>query len=322
MRDWTRRTGYNLAYEGKWGKGEIMKEKAQAESPRMTRKVEDFGRIVVNTNNSWAVAQDLSKHTVAFVDLNTPLGRMASGVLVSIGGHLFVATTAHAVPSQPEGRLSFVVPKTKAIDAGALSILRCGKIESEWPDVGFLELDPAGALPALGKEAISLDQISLRGPGYPECRCLLFGYSSEMEQNEQTDPPQLHLRFRPICYCNAPIKPENWPNLSSADPASDRAVDIFLPFDPEEEMWYYEENEEDDNLPELRGVSGGGLWQGTLTKVELWNAEAVRLFGIQSRWNEVEKYVRGCQIVHWLRLLYEHYSDLRPALVAAFPELA
>jgi hypothetical protein len=124
-----------------------------------------------------------------------------------------------------------------------------------------------------------------------------------------------------MCYSNTPIKPENWPNVSSADPASDKAVDIFLPYDPEKEMWYYEENEGDDNLPEPRGLSGGGLWQGSQTKVELWNAEGVQFFGIQSRWNEEEKYVRGCQIIHWLRLLHEHCSDLRPALVAAFPEL-
>ena len=249
-----------------------MKERAHAGSSRTPRKVEVVDRIVVNTNDSWAVAQDLSRHTVAFVDLNKPLERMTSGVLVSIDGHLFVATAAHAVPSQPGGRLSFVVPKTKAIDAGALPILRCGKIESEWPDVGFLELDPAGALPVLRKEAISLDQISLRGPGHPECRCLLFGQTSEMIRTEQTAASQLHLTFRPMCYSNAPIKPENWPNVSSADPASDQAVDIFLPFDPEEETWYYEENEGDDNLPEPRGPSGGGLWQGSQTKVELWNA--------------------------------------------------
>ncbi|MGD0896978.1 MAG: hypothetical protein ABR915_04020 [Thermoguttaceae bacterium] len=299
-----------------------MKEKAQAGRSRLTMKVEVFDRIVVNANDSWAVAQNLSRHTVAFVDLNKPVERMTSGILVSIGGHLFVATAADAVPAQPEGRLSFVVPKTKTIDAGALPILRSGKIESEWPDVGFLELDPAGALPVLGKEAIGLDRISLRGPGHPECRCLLFGYSSERIRTEQTDPSQLHLTFRPVCYSNAPIKPENWPGVSSADPASDQAVDIFLPYDPEEETWQYEENEGDDNLPEPRGAGGGGLWQGSTTKVELWNAEGVQLLGIQSRWNEKEKYVRGCQIIHWLRLLHEHYSALRPALVAAFPELA
>jgi hypothetical protein len=65
-------------------KGDIMKEKAQAGSSRIARKVENFDRIVVNANNSWAVAQDLSKHTVAFVDLDKPLERMASGVLVTI----------------------------------------------------------------------------------------------------------------------------------------------------------------------------------------------------------------------------------------------
>ena len=55
------KTGYNLAYAGKWRKGEIMKEKAHVGSSRMTRKVEVFDRIVVNTNDSWAVAQHLSK---------------------------------------------------------------------------------------------------------------------------------------------------------------------------------------------------------------------------------------------------------------------
>ncbi len=287
----------------------------------MTWNVEDFDRIVVNTNDSWAVAQDLSRHTVAFVDLNKPLEGMSSGVLVSIDGHLLVATAAHAVPSRPGGRLSFVVPKTAATDAGAIPILRCGKIESEWPDVGFLELDPAGALPVLRKEAIDLRQIGLRGSGHPGCRCLLFGYPSEMIQNEQTEASQLHLTFRPMCYSNAPIRPENWPNVSSADPASDKAVDIFLPYDPEKELWYNDKNEGDDNLPELWGTSGGGLWQGSLTKVELWKVEGVQLFGIQSRWSEKEKYVRGCQIVHWLRLVRDNYNDLAPTLVKAFPGL-
>jgi hypothetical protein len=299
-----------------------MKEKARAGRSRMAHKVEHFDRIVVNTNNSWAVAQNLSKHTVAFADLDKPLERMTSGVLVAIDGHLFVATTARAVPSQPQGQVSFDVPKTKATDAGALPILRCGKIESQWPDVGFLELDPAGALPVLRKEAIDLHQIGLRGPGHPECRCLLFGYPSETIRNEPTDLSQVHPTLRPMCYSNAPLKPENWPTVSSAHPASSPAADIFLPYDPEKEIWYYEENEGDENLPEPRRASGGGLWQGSLTKVELWNPEAVQLVGIQSRWNEKEKYVRGCQIIHWLRLLQEHYPDLRPALVAAFPEMA
>jgi hypothetical protein len=298
-----------------------MKERAHSGSSKTPRKVEDFGRIVVNTNDSWAVAQDLSRHTIAFVDLDKPLERMASGVLVSIDGHLFVATAAHAVPSQPGGRLSFVVPKTKAIDAGALPILRCGKIESEWPDVGFLELDPAEALPVLGSEAINLDRIDVRGPGHPECRCLLFGYPSEMAQAEQTDPSQLQVTFRPMCYSNPPIIPENWPNVSSAEPASNQAVDIFLPYDPAKEIWYDQENEGHANLPEPRGAAGAGLWQGSSTKVEHWNAEEVKLFGIQSRWNDKDKYVRGCQIVHWLRLVRDSYNDLAPTLVKVFPGL-
>jgi len=52
-----------------------------------------------------------------------------------------------------------------------------------------------------------------------------------------------------MCYSNAPIQPENWPDVSSADSASNQAVDIFLPYDPEKELWYSQENEGGDNLP-------------------------------------------------------------------------
>jgi len=31
--------------------------------------------------------------------------------------------------------------------------------------------------------------------------------------------------------------------------------------------------------------------------------------------------VRGCQIIHWLRLVRENYYDLAPTLVKAFPEV-
>jgi hypothetical protein len=302
--------------------GESMKKETNALSSKVSGADENFARLTVNTNDSWAVAQYLNRHMVAFADLDKPLERMASGVLVSIDGHLLVATAAHAVPSPPAGRLSFAVPKIKATDSGTIPILRCGRIESGWPDVGFLELDPVAALKVLRKEAIGLDKFDLRGPGYPECRCLLFGYLSETIGTGQKDPSQLHLTFRPLCYSNAPIMPENWLKVSSPDPAPDPAVDIFLPYDPEKEIWHYEEHGQDDSVPEPRGLSGAGLWQGTLTKVELWNAEAVRLIGIQSKWNEKEKQVRGCQIIHWLRLVHDQCSDLRPALVAAFPGLA
>jgi hypothetical protein len=74
-------------------------------------------------------------------------------------------------------------------------------------------------------------------------------------------------------------------------------------------------------LPEPRGAVGAGLWQGSSTKVEHWNAGEVQLFGIQSRWNDKEKNVRGCQIIHWLRLVRDNYDDLRPTLVNALTGL-
>jgi hypothetical protein len=288
----------------------------------MDQKVVNFDEMVVNTNVCWAVAQNVSRHTVAFMDLERPLERMASGVLVTIGGHLFVATAAHAISSQPGEQLSFVLPKTKAVVAGTLPILRRGKIESEWPDVGFLELDPEGALSALGKAAIDLQRIRLLGPGDPKRPCFLFGYPPDVLQAKQADTSEPHPTIRPMCYSDAPISPDNWPNVPSADPPSKQALDIFLPYDPGEDHWYCEKNEGHETVPEPRWTKGGGLWQGFGGETQFGRAENVQLFGIQSRWSEKRKYLRACQIIHWLQLLHEKYSDLRSALVEAFPELA
>ena len=287
----------------------------------MDKAIENFGGIVVNTNACWAVAQNLSRHTVGFVDLQRPLERMASGVLITVGGHLFVATAAHAISFQPGEQVSFVLPYPKGV-SGALPILRRGKIESEWPDVGFLELDPEGALPALRKSAIDLHRIGPLGPGDPNRPCFLFNYCSDKRRPKRGSTSEPHLTFRPMCYSHAPLNPDNSPSVSSADPPFDKSVDIFLPYNRWETTWYCEEHEGNVHGPEPRWANGGGLWQGFGDEGKFGRAENVRLFGIQSRCSRKSKYMRACQIIHWLHLLHEQYSDLRPALVAAFPQLA
>ena len=276
----------------------------------------------VHTNVLRALGDNLRRHSVALVDLNGWRDRRfedGSGVLVAIDARLFVATVAHIIPANPEKRIYSVPPEATALDAERLPILRHGK--TGWPDVGFLELDPRLALSMLGKEAIGLDRISLRGPGDTNHPCFLFAYPFSLIRNPRCAGTG-GASFKGVCYSNIPITPTDWPSVGSNDHTPDQAVDIFLPYDEEEELCYYEENEGDGRITPPHGMSGGGLWQGTSAGGGLWSAEQAQLFGIQSRWGKDKKYIRACQIVHWLRLLYKNYDDLRPTLSRTFPGLA
>ena len=286
----------------------------------MTGNRDDRNNLLFDTT-ARAVIDNLSKLHVAFVDVREKPERVASGVLILVEGHLFVATAAHVIPTSPETRLAFASRTTRDLEPGRPAVLRYGKHASGWPDVGFLELAPETALSTLTKEAIGLERITLRGPGDPDQRCFLCGYPSELIRLSRPSKHVGHLSFKGMCYTNTPISPTRWPRVSSADHPTDPMVDIFLPYDQAEEMCYHEENEGHDRLEEPCGMSGGGLWQAAPCENNVWSPEQAQLFGIQSAWSKERKYVRACQMAHWLRLICDHYSDLRPTLVERFPDL-
>jgi len=127
------------------------------------------------------------------------------------------------------------------------------------------------------------------------------------------------FHLRAISYSNVPMQPDSWP--PNRTPEADTDADIFLPYDRDEELFYYEENEGQNQLNHPGGMSGGGLWQGIDCEGKLWTPEVVGLFAIQSRSLEAGKYIRACQIHHWLCLLHKEQPTLRPELETAFPGL-
>ena len=292
--------------------------KPNADTSALDKIVSDM--VGADRNVSWAVALNLRLFSVAFVDVEKLDAGTGSGVFVRIEGHLFVATAAHVIPRHPQRRLAFVQRRTSRIQPGAVPILRDGKSESGWPDVGFLEVDPERTLSIVEKDAVGIDRINPSGPGDPGERCFLCGYPSDMILQRQVG----HLlcsTFTPVSYCNVPITPDMWPSVPKDARPPDAAVDMFMTYDLNEEMERYEENKGHyDTLTRPEGTSGGGLWQAR-PSVGLWSAERTALIGIQSSWKEEKKYIRACQIIHWLRLVRENYDDLAPSLVKAFPSL-
>lgn len=273
-----------------------------------------------NTNAIEAVSLNIRNFSVAFLNISKKEMPVNSGVLVHLGEHLFIATAAHCIPNHPDKKLAFITTEIGPIETQKLSIRQYGKIESKWPDVGFLELDNTNALRILGKQAISLDRIRIAGLGDPSRLCYLYGYPAALLKIKQ-DKTALYYNFTPMCYTHVPIQSDNWPGVSLNDPKIDKMVDIFLPYDHDEELWKFKNDAAENKLVDVEGSSGGGFWQGYSKSNQIWSAETIHLIGIQSRWSKKKKYIRGCQIIHWLSLIYMQYDGLRPILLSSFPDL-
>lgn len=276
----------------------------------------DWNRVRINDSVCTAVADNLVYCTGAFLDLgNSELG-LASGTYVTIDDRLFLATCSHAVPDSPQGRLSFVTGNLENVRRSVYDIIGFGKAEAA--DVAYIELPPDVAVKT-GKTPITLERIDPRGIGEIGRLAFVVGFPSELvgqkTRHVSDDIRVIDFDLSMLFYTNAPLPLPEWP--SDGNPS----LDLFLVYDREAEVWRFARNGR-DSLANPVGTSGGGWWQGENTDGQLWTAERVKLFGIQSSWHEGKKYIRGCQIQHWLRLLYEHEPALQDTLRSAFPNLS
>src|SRR5688500_1245512 len=87
----------------------------------------------------------IADYAVTIVDLEDGR-RPSSGILISLGSHLFVANAAHVMPRNPGRRLQLLTRTPKSDHEGFPSFVNWGKVKNERPDVGFLELNPSVAL--------------------------------------------------------------------------------------------------------------------------------------------------------------------------------
>jgi hypothetical protein len=258
--------------------------------------------------------------TGAFIDIESG-SQAGSGTFITIDGRLFFATAAHTIPANPNGRLSFVTATLSNVDHSVFPILRFATA-GEWPDVAYLEL-PSDVAVTLGKTPITLDRVSPRGHGYQDVLACLVGFPSALMRRDcrplSSGIQRLDCDFSMVFYPGLPLPPKSWPKSLSL-PTS-KTTDIFLPYDLETELHRPPGRGFPDSLVKPEGTSGGGWWQGVNSDGKVWHAERVQLIGIQSRWSQDRKYIRGCQIHDLLRLMYEHEPELRESLRIAFPDL-
>ncbi len=260
----------------------------------------------------------LFKQSVAFIVTDGKgSATMASGTLVSIGERLFIATASHAVPELARGETYTFVGEQ--YDSGILQapILNTGKRMDNLPDVGYLELATNTALEYLKETACPLNRLAISGVGRPSRPTMLIGNPSEyVKGKEGLEDGTSGLVPTMLGYFAIPLMESEW----LGDVESDPAIHIFLeyPDTPANQFG----SDETIMLPDPAGMSGGGLWDYGFEDTTVWTKESAKLIGIQSGWYDDLRYTVVVQIVHWLRLVYSNYQDLRPIMEAHFPELS
>lgn len=277
----------------------------------------------IHQHASPAIADDLYSHSVIYLTEWDGGIETASGVIVTIEGRLFLATAAHTLRPSANRRLQFV---SKQVGVGALRvpILKQHKLDQDVIDVGVLELADSSELRQLRVEPLPLSRVADMRNGDSSSPARILGYPAEWIKTVKTT-----AGVRTGCLAQSlgsfPVNPAHWPAISQEtnNPETDR--DIVLHFDRNSEFFDY--------TPELRlpkmppdphGMSGGGIWQprAHLRDGEIWHPERSHLIGIQYDWPTFGRFLRGVQIIHWLRLVADTFPELSDSLNSRFPRLS
>lgn len=243
--------------------------------------------------------------------------QVSSGTVLEIASRIFVATAAHVIPSNPEGRLWLLPDQPRSSREGRLGFESFGRHPDY--DVGFLELTPSAMREQLPRIIpSSLQAIRLLNSGSTSSLSTLVGNPVQFIRSEHfRNEPAIGLRV--IAFTTIVRAVEDWPTPPSGNRPADQGVDVF--FDYPNQGTERVDTGEELTLTSPEGFSGGGLWDGTMRPGEVWSANSVALFAVQSSWNEVERYARATQIIHWLNLIRSQIPELQSVLEQQFPEL-
>src|SRR5262249_19689497 len=161
---------------------------------------------------------------------------------------------------------------------------------------------PGPYRPGLEKsEPSSLDDIVVFGPGRANKLSVVIGYPAEVAVPKQWGPSATLMPAKSVCYGTVPFMESELPKVPDYEPPADSAIDTSLS-SPVSDTTKAETNEP-ISLPHPGGMSGGGMWDLGFEPGTVWSPSSAKLFAIQASWNSQQRYLRGVQIVHWLRLI-------------------
>jgi hypothetical protein len=256
-----------------------------------------------------AAADFVARRTV-FVGLFDPncergLDR-GTGTCIAVGGRYFVATAAHHFVDVPEK--PYLVGVTPLSASPTREIFRAtshgyrGGGKGDPMDVAWLEVTERTAAD-LGREFLSLDGIETGGEDREGEPIFSYGFPFWMETTETAEGRAFGLAAQ--CYSTVLLDARR----IVAECAPDPTFDLFARYTagPNDEI----HEGRMANMPDARGLSGGGFWRFNIGKPTLWTPRDVKLVGIEHQYCPAGGWFRATKVHHWLRLVADDHPSLR-----------
>lgn len=274
-------------------------------------------KLAIAAQSTNALLQHLFGFSVSIIDTadkeDSNEWGIFSGTLVEIEDRLFVATASHCVDDLTMPTRYWLLGDKPAFKAdGVPQVLSSHGTANNRPDVGLIELETDSFRAHSSKSGIPLSRIKAVGLGRDKRAALLIGSPGENVEQETKGAAQ---GFKAVVmgYTSLPINQSDWPTFN-ANPPLDQSIDILMHYPSGTADTHRTDTGEPVELPNPKGMSGGGLWDQGFDTDELWSTDSAFLFGIQSAWFPDKRYVRAVQVAHWLDLVKSRFPELRDAI--------
>jgi hypothetical protein len=205
---------------------------------------------------------------------------LGSGVGVTVGGRLFIATVAHNIQNREAHEIALVHTwKTNNVWTPII-----GYGHSDDLDLAWLEVDPSHSFQ--DKRFLTVNRLG--GQLGAEKRYFVHGFPAASAQVQDTSPQ------RTIALTSFGLFTTLHP-----DEIGDKEVDVYV---VHERQGYRILDAEPMDVVDAPGMSGCGMWDVDLRQGEIWHPEECRLVAIQHSYKKGH-YFRGIKVEKWLEML-------------------
>lgn len=225
---------------------------------------------------------------------------IGSGTCIKIKGKYFIITAGHVISNYNLKDISLLLAGAGRPPYHVTKFINIGYNfdESNDIDVGYIEISEKEAK-KLGKKFIEHDPFKFNVSHFNEDTVLVSGYPCELIKLDQTKDFNIYT-VRASHFQTMTLPTDKWPKRFGVD------KHILL---------NYQELVEDSDgntvkIPDAPGISGGSIWAINAKTKGIWSPQNTNLIGIQSLWNQKERYLVGIQIQHWINLIKTNYDDL------------
>jgi len=248
-----------------------------------------------------AVNEHIKRYVVAVIPLDDETDHLGgdggSGVAVQIGPRRFIAVANHVLVV-PDERLTLLALDHSGWVAPGGIVRRVANSDL-LVDVALLEIDGATA-ERLGCHFFPLARIRpwsgrLPVPAY----VMLHGFPGALRER---DAGGLGVRAGAQGFATVTVR-----TPMHHTPKPDLHLYCEYP-----ETWTRAQGQV--SAPSAVGYSGSGIWLLNYLDGKLWGPEHCELIAIQTDWQVTQRWIRGTEIQHVLKLIAAAYDDLRPLI--------